>query len=87
MDEAALNGFLSENLPAMAQVMQSMPAAMERFTVVVDTFAQSLEDYETINDVAFVPIVWTIIIGGAIALIGGIVALVAGRGKPAGATG
>jgi hypothetical protein len=86
MDEAALNAFLGENLPSIAQAMQTMPDAMERFTAVVDTFAQSLEDYQTINEVAFVPIVWTIIVGGAIALIAAIVGLVVGRRTPAGAT-
>jgi hypothetical protein len=83
MDEAALSAFLAENLPSIAAAMQSMPAAMERFTTVVDTFAQSLEDYETINDVAFVPIVWTIIVGGAVALIAAIVGFVVGKRKPA----
>jgi hypothetical protein len=75
MDEAALQGFLGENLPAMAAGMQAMPEAMGRFTELVGTFEQHLEDYQTISDVAFVPIVWTLIIGGAIALLAAIWAL------------
>lgn len=82
MDEAALQGFLGENLPATAGAMEAMPDAMGRFTTVVETFDAHLEDYQTISDVAFVPIVWTIIIGGAIALLGGIWAALAARRRP-----
>jgi hypothetical protein len=55
---------------------------MGRFTTMVETFDAHLEDYETISDVAFVPIVWTLIIGGAVALLAGIWAALA-RGVPA----
>ena len=82
MDEAALQGFLGENLPATAAAIGAMPDAMGRFTTVVETFDAHLEDYETISDVAFVPIVWTLIIGGAVALLAGIWAALA-RGVPA----
>jgi hypothetical protein len=79
MDEAALQGFLQENLPATAGAIGAMPDAMGRFTSVVETFDAHLEDYQTISDVAFVPIVWTLIIGGAVALLAGIWAAFAAR--------
>jgi hypothetical protein len=77
MDEAALQAFLGENLPATAAGIQAMPEAMGRFTTLVETFETHLEDYETIGDVAFVPIVWTLVIGGAVALLASVWAFVA----------
>lgn len=68
MDEATLQAFLADNLPAIAAGIQALPDALGRFTDVVETFAANLDDYLTINDVEFVPIVWTLIIGGAIVL-------------------
>jgi hypothetical protein len=79
MDEAAVQGFLAENLPATAGALGAMPDAMGRFTAVVEAFDTHLEDYQTISDVAFVPIVWTLIIGGAVALLAGIWAAFAAR--------
>lgn len=72
MDQTQLNAFLGENLPAMAQGMQAMPAAMGRFTTMVRTFRAHLSDYDTSKSVAFVPIVWTIIVGGILALLAGL---------------
>jgi hypothetical protein len=83
MDEAALQAFLGENTPAMAGVIQAMPEAMGRFTELVGTFDTHLEDYLILTEVAFVPIVWTIIVGGAIALAGALWALFALRRTPA----
>lgn len=71
MDEAGLQTFLQENLPAMAGAMAGMPDAMGRFTATVDTFAAHLDDFDTLKPVAFSPIVWTMIVGGAIALLAG----------------
>jgi len=77
MDDAALQGFLQENLPAISGALQTMPDAMERFTGVVDTFGAHLEDFDTLKPVAFVPIVWTLIVGGIVALLAGAWALFA----------
>lgn len=82
MDETQLNAFLGESLPAMAQGMQAMPAAMGRFTSMVQTFRAHLTDYDTIKDVAFVPIVWTMIVGGILALLAGLWGALATR-RPA----
>lgn len=83
LDEAALQGFLGENLPAVAAGIQAMPDAMGRFTTVVETFDANLEDYFTITEVAFVPIVWTLILGGAIVLVLALWAILAVRRAPA----
>jgi hypothetical protein len=74
LDEAQLQAFLQENLPATAGALQAMPDAIGRFTGVVQTFDTNLDDFETIESVAFVPIVWTIIAGGAVALVAGLLA-------------
>jgi hypothetical protein len=79
MDEAALQGFLGENLPAMSGAMAGMPDAMGRFTTVVEIFRTHLDDYDTINAVAFVPIVWTMILGGILAALAGAWAFFAHR--------
>ena len=72
MDEAALNAFLEEELRAWAEgAMASMPEAMGRFTATVETFRAHLDDYDTLKPVAFSPIVWTMIVGGAVALLAG----------------
>lgn len=71
MDEAALQAFLAENLPAMSGAMAAMPDAMGRFTNVVEIFRAHLDDYDTINTVSFVPIVWTMIVGGILAALAG----------------
>ncbi len=82
MDEAALGSFLQDNLPSMSAAMGSMPDAMGRFTGVVETFRAHLDDYDTISGVAFVPIVWTIILGGIVAALGGAGALFVRRRAP-----
>jgi hypothetical protein len=74
LDEAQLQGFLQENLPATAGALVAMPEAMGRFTGVVEAFASNLDDFDTIKAVAFVPIVWTMIGGGAVALLAGLAA-------------
>jgi hypothetical protein len=79
MDQTQLQGFLQEQLPATAQGLQSMPDAMGRFTAVVAAFDAHLKDYDTIKSVAFVPIVWTMIVGGIVALLGALLALFGGR--------
>jgi hypothetical protein len=83
MSEDELQAFLQENLPATGQALGSMPDALGRFTGVVEAFAQSLDDYRTLTSVAFVPIVWTMILGGAVALAGALWAIVARRSTAA----
>jgi hypothetical protein len=83
MDEATLQAFLGDNMPALAGVIEGMPEAMGRFTALVETFGTHLEDYLVLTEVAFVPIVWTLIVGGAIALAGALWALFAAGRRPA----
>jgi hypothetical protein len=66
-----LNVFLGENFPATAAAMQTMPDTLERFEAFVGVFAANLDNYMTIQPVAFVPIVWAMIIGGALMLLAG----------------
>jgi hypothetical protein len=81
MDQAQLQGFFQQNLPAMAAGMQTMPQALGRFQNLLRTFDGHLADYNTLQPVSFVPIVWTMIIGGVVALFAGAFGLVARR-KP-----
>jgi hypothetical protein len=72
MDAATLQGFLGQNFPAVAAAMGSMPDAIGRFTGMVGAFADNLDNYDVLKPVAFVPIVWTLIVaGGALILLGG----------------
>jgi hypothetical protein len=73
-----LQAFLGENFPATAAALQNMPASMERFQGLVDTFEASLDDYDTMKSVTFAPIIWTAIVGGAVMLVMGIWAFIAG---------
>lgn len=79
MSPAELQGFLQENLPATSAALQSMPDAMGRFQSVIGTFEQHLADYNTLTSVAFVPIVWTMIVGGIVTVMAGTWALLSGR--------
>lgn len=71
MTQEELGAFMAANFPATAAAMEGMPAAMERFTAFVGVFADNLDNYITIQPVAFVPIVWALIIGGAIMILAG----------------
>jgi hypothetical protein len=71
MSQDELNTFLGENFPATAAAMQTMPETLERFEAFVAVFAANLDNYMTIQPVAFVPIVWAMIIGGALMLLAG----------------
>jgi hypothetical protein len=75
MDQEQLNAFLGQNFPATASAMQNMPASLERFSGFVETFSTNLDNYETIQPVSFSPIIWMMVIGGAIVLIAGGVCL------------
>jgi hypothetical protein len=71
MDDAQLQSFFRQNLPATAAAMTAMPQALARFQSVVRTFDGHLPDYDTLKPVAFVPIVWTMIAGGIVAILAG----------------
>jgi hypothetical protein len=79
MDQAQLQSFFQENLPAMAGGMAAMPQSLSRFDNLLKTFDGHLADYDTIQSVRFVPIVWTMIVGGIVVLIAGLFGLLAVR--------
>ena len=71
MSAEELGGFLAQNFPATAAAIQTMGESLERFQGFVGTFETNLENYETIQPVAFSPIIWMMVIGGIIILIAG----------------
>lgn len=72
MSQDELNAFLGQNFPATAAAMASMPDALQRFEAFVGVFAVNLANYAIIQPVSFVPIIWSMVIGGAlIVLMGG----------------
>jgi uncharacterized membrane protein YphA (DoxX/SURF4 family) len=76
MSEQELGAFLGENFPATAAAIQTMPETLQRFEAFVAVFATNLENYQTIQPVAFTPIIWMMVIGGAIILLAGAFCLV-----------
>ncbi len=74
-----LQAFLGDNFPATATALQNMPASMERFQGLVGTFETNLDNYGTLKPVSFAPIIWTVIVGGAVMFVMGIWAFAAGR--------
>jgi hypothetical protein len=83
MSPEDVQAFMGENLPAISAGMAMLPDAMAIFTETVDVFDANLENYETINTTAFTPIVWTMIVGGAVAFLLGAWLLFASRPEPA----
>jgi hypothetical protein len=79
MTEEQLQAFLGENFPATATALQNMPVSMERFQGLVGTFEANLDNYDTMKSVSFEPIIWTVIVGGAVMLVMGIWAFAVGR--------
>jgi len=75
MNQAQLQAFMQENMPATSAATHSMPATMTRFQNLVATFDQSLADYQTLTSVSFVPIVWTLILGSILSLLAGALGL------------
>lgn len=71
MSQDELNAFMGEQFPATAAAMQTMPASLERFEAFVGVFAENLDNYMTIQPVTFVPIIWAMIIGGALMVLMG----------------
>jgi hypothetical protein len=79
MDQAQLQGFLGQNLPAMAAGIRAMPQALGRFDGLLKTFDAHLADYDTLKPVSFVVVVWILIAGGIVALLAGAWGLIAPR--------
>ncbi len=71
MSQEELGAFMGANFPATAAAMQNMPDALERFDAFVGVFATNLDNYMTIQPVAFVPIIWSLVIGGALMVLMG----------------
>lgn len=73
MSQEELGQFMAANFPATAAAMQSMPDALQRFGEFVGVFATNLDNYMTIQPVAFEPIIWAMVVGGVlIILMGGL---------------
>ena len=53
-----------------------MPETLQRFEAFVGVFDANLENYETIQPVAFSPIIWMMVVGGALILIMGTYCLI-----------
>jgi uncharacterized protein YidB (DUF937 family) len=76
MSQEELGAFLGENFPATAAVIQTMPETLQRFEAFVGVFATNLENYQTIQPVAFTPIIWMMVVGGALILLVGTYCLI-----------
>ena len=66
MTQDELNAFMGENFPATAAAMQSMPESLPRFSAFVGVFEANLDNYQTIQPVAFSPIIWTFLLGAVL---------------------
>jgi len=69
MDGDQLNAFFGENFPATAGALQTLPTTLERFDGLTTIFANNLDNYDTLKPVSFAPIIWMVIIGGAVLFI------------------
>lgn len=66
MTQPQLQAMLTENFPATARALQTMPATLTRFQDMVSTFDRHLGDYRTLRPVSFEPIVWFMLISGGV---------------------
>jgi hypothetical protein len=76
---------MQSEFPAIAGALESMPAAVGRFGGLVGAFSANLDNYDTLVEVTFVPIVWTLVVSGSLILVfGGIALLIPGQktGEP-----
>jgi hypothetical protein len=80
MDQDGLNQFMGQNFPATAQTMQTFEASMGRFNELVGIFDANLDNYDTLQPVRFVPIIWIFIIGGVVIAVAGTLGLLWRRG-------
>jgi Zn-dependent protease with chaperone function len=79
MTPEELQTFLGDNFPAVAGALQNLPDTMARFQGLVTVFDENLDNYQTITEVSFVPIIWTLIGAGGVVLLAGLLALAGGR--------
>jgi len=82
MTPEQLQSFLQDGFPEVAAALQTMPEAIGRFDAMAATFADNLDNYDTLRPVAFVPIVWVMIAVGALVLVTGVLALTPPAAKP-----
>ncbi|NHZ70441.1 MAG: hypothetical protein GWP18_02240 [Proteobacteria bacterium] len=66
-----LGVFMADNFPATAAAMATMGDSLPRFEAFVGVFAGNLDNYQTIQPVAFTPIIWMMIVGGGLILVMG----------------
>lgn len=66
MSQDQLNAFMGENFPATAAAMQSMPESLPRFQAFIGVFDANLDNFETIQPVAFSPVIWVFLFGGVL---------------------
>jgi uncharacterized protein YidB (DUF937 family) len=74
-----LTGFMAQNFPKTAAALGGFQDSMTRFQGMVTAFSDRLADYETLKPVSLAPIVWMIIVGGALVLLLGFGGFVAAR--------
>lgn len=75
LTDEQLNGFLSQ-FPATAAALEDLPAAVGRFSNLVDTFGEQLPNYQAVKVEALTPVAWTVMVTGAATLLLGLVGLV-----------
>ncbi len=71
MTAEELNAFMAQNFPATAAAIAGMSDSLQRFEGFVGIFEANLDNYETIQPVSFVPIVWMLVVGGIIVALAG----------------
>lgn len=79
MGPTDLAAFLAGNFPATAAALQELPDAMGRFQGLTTIFADNLDNYEVLKPVSFEPIIWMLIIGGAVVAFVGVWAFIDDR--------
>jgi hypothetical protein len=80
------NSFFAENFPDTSAALAGLPQSLGRFQNLVTTFDGRLSDYNTLQPVSFVPIVWFMIGGGtALFLLFGFGVVITSKGVGRGA--
>ena len=62
---------LGQQLPATSAALASSSESMGRFEVMVGAFDANLSNYEILRPVEFEPIVWAMLLGGLVTVLGG----------------
>ena len=78
MDEAAMQGFLSQ-FPATSQALAGLDDSIGRFQGMVTAFDSHLDNYTTIKDTELYPISLIVLLGGLLIIVCGVWAFMAGR--------